>query len=42
MNTAQRRALTRPALFGFETLNPRFGRRKLHHSEVLSVNAGWE
>ena len=42
MNKQQKRALANPAYFGFETMHPRFGRRRSHHSEVLTVNAGWE
>ena len=42
MNAQQRRALNHPTYFGFETLRPKFGRKRLHHSEVLTVNQGYE
>ena len=42
MNTQQRRAIQKPTYFGFEVLNPRFSRGRAHHSEILTVNAGYE
>ena len=42
MNTQQLRAMQRPRYFAFEVLSSKFGRRKAHHSEVLTVNAGYE
>ena len=42
MNTQQRRAIQKPTYFGFEVLNTRFSLGKARHSEVLTVNAGYE
>ena len=42
MNTQQWRAIEQPAYMGFEAARPRLGRRRGDHTEVLSVNAGYE
>ena len=42
MNTQQLRAFQRPGYFAFETLSPRFMKAKADHSEILTVNAGYE
>ena len=42
MNVQQRRAIETPCYLGFETTNMALSRKREHHSEVLSVNAGYE
>ena len=42
MNAQQRQALQYPCLLGFDVTHPRFARRLRWHSEVLSINKGYE
>ena len=41
--TAQQlRALAQPAAFAFETMRPGLRRQRGRHSEILSINRGYE
>ena len=42
MNKYQKRALAHPVYFNFETVHPRFGRKRPTHTEILTVDAGWQ
>ena len=42
MNKQQRLAIQHPAYMGFEAARPVLGRVRGNHTEVLSVNAGYE
>ena len=42
MNAQQRQALQHPAYLAFECSHSRFGRRLRYHSEVVTVNNGYE
>ena len=42
MNTAQRRALAHPIYLACETLTARSKRSAQHHSEIITINAGYE
>ena len=42
MNQQQLNAIRQPCLLGFENMHPHFGRMRGSHSEVLTVNTGYE
>lgn len=42
MNDQQKRAINTPCYLACETTNPRLARSGREHTEILSVNAGYE
>ena len=42
MNPAQEQAIASPNYLAIEALDPRYRRQAGEHSELLTVEAGWE